>query len=226
VLTNLLPGTAEQALLFATAVFVLNATPGVDFLLTVSRTLQGGARAGVAAVAGINAGCVLHALAAASGLATLLAMWPAAFHLIQWAGAAYLAWLGLGMLRQALRGAQHTPPEPGATKGVVLTRVAWWADFRTGLLTNVLNPKVALFFLAFLPQFVPAASPQPTLSFLLLGAWFVVQGALFSLALVALAARLSRMGSSSRLRRALGGLGGLLFLALALRLLMQRPQAG
>jgi threonine/homoserine/homoserine lactone efflux protein len=84
-------------------VFVLNATPGVDFLLTVSRTLQGGARAGVAAVAGINAGCVVHALAAAFGLAALLAAIPGAFQIIQWAGAAYLVWLGIGMLRQAWR---------------------------------------------------------------------------------------------------------------------------
>jgi threonine/homoserine/homoserine lactone efflux protein len=73
--TELLPGPA-QAAVFAGAVFILNATPGVDFLLTVTRTLQGGARAGVAAVLGINAGCVLHALAAAFGLAALLAVHP------------------------------------------------------------------------------------------------------------------------------------------------------
>ena len=99
-LLNLLPGPTEAAV-FATAVFLLNATPGVDFLLTVTRTLQGGARAGVAAALGINAGCVVHALAAAFGLAALLALYPAAFQLIQWAGAAYLVWLGLGMLRKA-----------------------------------------------------------------------------------------------------------------------------
>ena len=205
--------------LFATAVFVLNATPGVDFLLTVTRTLQGGARAGVAAVAGINAGCVLHALAAAFGLAALLAVHPGAFRLIQWAGAAYLVWLGIGMLRQALRrtDALALPadtPSPARP---------WRADFRVGLLTNVLNPKVALFFLAFLPQFVPADSPSPTASFLLLGAWFVLQGGLFSLALVALAARLARLGTRPGLRRVLNGVGGLLFIGLALRILRERP---
>ena len=216
---GLLPGPAEAAV-FATAVFVLNATPGVDFVLTVSRTLQGGARAGVAAALGINAGCVVHALAAAFGLAAMLALLPAAFQLIQWAGAAYLVWLGLGMLRQAWRAGS------GAVVAVASARPrSWGADFRVGLLTNVLNPKVALFFLAFLPQFVPAHSPDKTLSFLLLGGWFVLQGGLFLLLLVALAARLSRLGASGRVRQLLGGLGGVLFIALALRLLRERPVA-
>ena len=102
------------------------------------------------------------------------------------------------------------------------THGRWWAEFRTGLLTNLPNPKVALFFLAFLPQFVPAASPAKTLSFLLLGAWFVLQSLVFSLALVALAARLSRLRPSPLARRLLLGLGGGLFIALAARLLSAR----
>jgi threonine/homoserine/homoserine lactone efflux protein len=217
---GLLPDVAGLAV-FATAVFVLNATPGVDFLLTVSRTLQGGVQAGVAAVLGINVGCVVHALAAAFGLAALLTLHPAAFRGIQWAGAAYLVWLGWGMWRSAWR-----PAAAGAdTEAPVIASRPLWADFRAGLLTNVLNPKVALFFLAFLPQFVPAGSPSKTASFLLLGAWFVVQGGLFSLALVALAARLGRFGARPGVRRGLNALGGLLFLGLALRLLGNRPVA-
>ncbi len=217
-MTGLLP-SAPEAAVFAVAVLVLNATPGVDFLLTVSRTLQGGARAGVAAVAGINAGCVVHALAAAFGLAALLAVNPGAFRFIQWAGAAYLVWLGIGLLRQAwLAGRVGAAGDMPA----VPVRTAW-ADFRVGLLTNVLNPKVALFFLAFLPQFVPAASPSKTASFLLLGLWFVVQSGLFSLALVALAAQMARLGTSSGARRAIHAVGGLLFIGLALRLLRERP---
>ena len=215
-MSDLLPGSA-QAAVFATAVFVLNATPGVDFLLTVTRTLQGGARAGIAAVLGINAGCVVHALAAAFGLAALLAVHPSAFLFIQWAGAAYLVWLGLGMLRQAWRSGPSAAPVP-----VAAAAQPWWADFRTGLFTNVLNPKVALFFLAFLPQFVPAGSPDKTLSFLLLGSWFVVQGLLFLLVLVALAARLSRLQASDTARRVLSGLGGALFIALAVRIVGNR----
>jgi threonine/homoserine/homoserine lactone efflux protein len=214
----LLPTSTELGV-FAAAVFVLNATPGVDFLLTVSRTLKGGVRAGVAAALGIGAGCVVHALAAAFGLAALLALHPQAFQLIQWAGAAYLAWLGLGLLRQMWRrGGAQAVTSPG-----VAEIKPWWADFRAGLLTNVLNPKVALFFLAFLPQFVPAASPDKTASFLLLGAWFVVQGFVFLMALVLVAARLSRLQASNVARRRLNGLGGLLFIALALRILGAKP---
>jgi len=210
-LPALLPGPA-QAMVFATAVAVLNATPGVDFLLTVSRTLQGGARAGVAAALGVSAGCVVHALAAAFGLAALLALYPGALQAVQWLGAAYLAWLGIGLLRQAWR-----PSQEAATAAGPAARTAW-ADFRTGLLTNVLNPKVALFFLAFLPQFVPAGSPSPTASFLLLGAWFVLQGTLFLMGLVAVAARLRRLQASQRAARWLRLAGGGLFLGLALRL--------
>ena len=212
-MTELLPGPA-QAVVFAGAVFVLNATPGVDFLLTVSRTLQSGARAGVAAALGISAGCVVHALAAAFGLAALLALHPSAFLVIQWAGAAYLAWLGLGLLQQAWRSAGSSP-----TGSTVVAARPGWAEFRTGLLTNVLNPKVALFFLAFLPQFVPAASPSKTASFLLLGAWFVLQGTVFLLGLVVVCAQLGRLRTRPVLQRAVQAAGGLLFLALALRLL-------
>jgi threonine/homoserine/homoserine lactone efflux protein len=218
--TPLLPGPGDLAL-FVAATAVLNATPGVDFLLTVTRTLQGGARAGFATAAGIGAGCVVHALAAALGLAAVLALHPAAFTAVQWAGAAWLGWLGLGLLRQAWRGpavdaAGAPAPAPGPVRPL-------WPEFRTGLLTNLLNPKVALFFLAFLPQFVPAGAPGKTAALLLLGGWFALQGTLFLALLVLLSTRLSRWQPSAAARRALGLLGGTLFIALALRLLGARP---
>ena len=200
--------------LFALTVLVLNATPGVDMLYAVSRTLTGGLRAGLAASLGISAGCVVHAVAAAAGLAALLALSAWAFTALKWAGAAYLAWLGWGLLRQAWRPAAG-PPAAGAATAPPATL---GAVFRQGLLTNLLNPKVALFFLAFLPQFIRPEAGQQTLAFLVLGAWMVLQGTLFLFALVALTTVLRRLGGSPTLGRVLNGLGGALFLGLAVRL--------
>jgi threonine/homoserine/homoserine lactone efflux protein len=199
--------------LFALTVLVLNATPGVDLVFTVSRTLQHGIRTGLAGAAGISAGCVVHALAAAFGLAALLAVSTTAFTVLKGLGAAYLVWLAVGMLRSALQPAGATTTV-GTIAPVPLGRV-----FRQGLLTNVLNPKVALFFLAFLPQFIDADAPHKTLAFLALGVWFVLQSALFLVALVVLTARLRHLGQgSATLGRWLNGLGGVLFLGLAVRL--------
>ena len=96
-------------------------------------------------------------------------------------------------------------------------------DFRTGLLTNLLNPKVALFICAFPPQFVPVATPDTTGSFPLLGTWFVARSLVFMMALVALASRQASVNRSGTAQRWLAGLNGLLFIGLALRLLRDRP---
>jgi threonine/homoserine/homoserine lactone efflux protein len=198
--------------LFTLTVFVLNATPGVDMLYTVSRTLAGGWRSGLAATLGVCAGCIVHTLAAAFGLAALMAVSAWAFSIVKWAGAAYLVWLAVGMLRDALRG------EAAAADARPLARASFGAVFRQGVLTNVLNPKVALFFLAFLPQFITPESGHETLAFLVLGAWSIVQGMSFLLVLVAITASLRRLGGSPALKRALNAAGGLLFLGLAGRL--------
>jgi threonine/homoserine/homoserine lactone efflux protein len=211
----------QQLPLFMAAVLVLNATPGVDLLLTVSRTAQSGVRAGVMAALGINAGCMLHALAAAFGLAALLTWSSTAFGALKWAGAAYLLWLGWGMLRSAWRGRAAAPAAGNAPLPPAMPASAG-AEFRRGLLTNLLNPKVALFMLAFLPQFIPAQSAHKTLAFLALGLWFVVQSTLFLLAVVLLTVRLSRLQLLARSARALQAAAGVLFIALAARLASTR----
>ena len=213
-MTGVDPALLQQLPLFMVAVLVLNATPGVDLLLTVSRTAQSGVRAGLMADLGINAGCALHALAAAFGLAALLVWSATAFTLVKWAGAAYLLWLGIGMLRSAWQAPAASGVEivpPGRTLSLA-------ADFRRGLLTNLLNPKVALFMLAFLPQFIPAHSSHKTLAFLGLGLLFIAQSLLFMLGVVLLTARLSRLQALARSARWLQALGGVLFFALAVRL--------
>jgi threonine/homoserine/homoserine lactone efflux protein len=129
-------------------------------------------------------------------------------------GAAYLVWLAVGMLRSAL-----ATPAARTADVVAEAPVPQWRVFRQGLLTNVLNPKVALFFLAFLPQFIDADALHKTLAFLALGGWFVLQSALFLIALVLLTARLRHLGrGSATTGRWLNGLGGVLFLGLAARL--------
>jgi threonine/homoserine/homoserine lactone efflux protein len=205
-------GTHSLAL-FATTVFVVKATPGVDMMLTLTQTLRHGVRGGLAAAAGIMAGCVVHALAAALGLAALIAASAAAFSVLKWLGAAYLLWLAFGMLKSALAGGAAAAPAPqlAASPGRA-------ALFRQGVLTNVLNPKIALFFLALLPQFIDADAPSKTLAFLFLGAWFVVQGGLFLFAFVLLVAPLRRWQAGGIWKRGLNAAGAGLFTWLAARL--------
>lgn len=202
-------GTHDLALFIATA-FVLYATPGVDMLFTLTRTWQLGWRAGIAAALGITCGCVVHTLAAALGLAALLAASAVAFTVIKWLGAAYLVWLAWGMLRTA---ASSSPSQVATVAAAPLTSV-----FVQGFLTNVLNPKVALFFLALLPQFIAGDAPNKPLAFLFLGAVFVAGGVLFLFALVALAHRIRALGAGNTAPRVFNAIGGALFIALAVRL--------
>lgn len=211
-------GTHDLAL-FTLTVFVLNATPGVDMAFTLVSTLRGGVRAGLAAAFGVSVGCVVHALAATFGLAALMAASSAAFNVVKWAGAAYLLWLALGMLRTGLRAASDAgfAASSDAPPGL---RPLW----RQGFLTNVLNPKVALFFLALLPQFIDADAANKTHAFLFLGAWSIVQGCLFLVVFVFLVAPLRRWQPRPALTRALHLAGGSLFALLAARLaLAERP---
>jgi threonine/homoserine/homoserine lactone efflux protein len=196
--------------LFALTVLVLNATPGVDMAFTLLATLRGGVRGGLAATLGVCAGCVVHVLAAAFGMAALMAASTTAFALVKWAGAAYLLWLAIGMFRAAGRPPAVTALAPAAPGTARL--------LRQGFVTNVLNPKVALFFLALLPQFIDADAANKTAAFLFLGAWAVAQGALFLVAFVLLVAPLQRWQPRPSATRALNLAGGSLFALLAARL--------
>lgn len=207
-------GTHDLAL-FAATVFVLNATPGVDMAYTVASTLRGGWRQGVAAAVGIMAGCVLHTLAAAFGLAALLATSAEAFTVVKLVGAAYLLYVAWGMARAGLK------PPSAATE--VVAPPSLWRTARQGFFTNALNPKVALFFLALLPQFIAADAPDKTLAFLFLGGWFIVQGLLFLLGLIALVTPLRRARSRPWLGRSLNLGGAGLFTLLAAKLALSKP---
>src|SRR3954463_9604047 len=152
--------------LFIAAGFLLNVTPGPDMAYIAARSVAGGFRDGVAATFGITAGCVVHTVAAAAGLSALLATSSIAFEIVKWCGAAYLLYAGVrlvaGSLRPQRKNAPHRVVAPAPPLKI----------FREAFLINVFNPKVALFFLAFLPQFIAADAPFKALSFLVLGCLF------------------------------------------------------
>jgi threonine/homoserine/homoserine lactone efflux protein len=190
--------------LFIVSGLILNITPGPDTAYIVGRSAQLGWRGGALAAVGISCGCLVHVVACAAGLSALLAASSAAFTAIKWLGAAYLCFIGIRMLLSPVSSPGPGDPRRDGEDAVPLRRVFW-----QGALTNVLNPKVALFFLAFLPQFVAADSAHKALAFLLLGAIFIFNGTLWCLGVAAFAAKTAhRVRRSGRamawINRALG----------------------
>lgn len=195
--------------IFITAGLLLNITPGPDVLYIVGRSLGQGRAAGVVSALGIAAGTLFHVAAATSGLSALMAAQPLAYDAVRYAGAAYLVWLGV----QALR-----------SKGAALTvraldRTPLRQIFFQGVTTNALNPKVAIFFLAFLPQFTDPARGPVWAQMLVLGLIFQFNGLLVCIAYALVADRIgaflrSRFDVAGWLARAMGGL----FILLGLRL--------
>ena len=162
--------------LFVVSGLLLNIMPGPDSLLIMTRSATQGWRAGSAAALGIGTGTFVHIFAAALGLSAILATSAAAFTVVKLAGAAYILYLAVGMLLSK-RGNGGEPTAP-ALAPLPLRRI-----YAQGILTNVLNPKVALFFLAFVPQFIDANAPHKALAFLILGAIFNINGMLWCHAL-------------------------------------------
>lgn len=196
--------------LFVAAGLLLNLTPGPDMAYIAARGAAGGFRDGAAAVAGITTGCVVHTLAAAAGLSAVLAASAAAFEIVKWCGAAYLLYAGVRLLWSGRQPAAPAPQVRRATSRRI---------YREALLINVFNPKVALFFLAFVPQFIAADAPAKALAFVALGALFNFNSLFVNLPVAYLAGRAGgrfRRGARSLkwMRRVTGGL----FVLLALRL--------
>ena len=206
--------------LFVVSGLLLNIAPGPDSLLIMTRAATQGWRAGFVATWGIGTGVCVHVLAAALGLSAVLATSATAFTVVKVAGAAYLVWVGIGMLRQ--RGAPTEPvdarePTPGMAVPAAPSR--YRAIYAQGFLTNVLNPKVALFFLAFVPQFISADAPSKALAFLFLGVIFNTNGMLWCHALALSAAFAgARLKPGARLARAMNRTMGALFVGLGLKL--------
>jgi threonine/homoserine/homoserine lactone efflux protein len=207
--------TVDNLGLFIASGVLLNLSPGPDVLYIVSQSLRSGVKAGLAAVMGITAGCCVHMAAAAFGVGILLATSTLAFNALKWVGAAYLVYMGVQLLWSRATDPAHEALQPPVQVEVVdLKKI-----FFKGFVTNLLNPKVALFFLAFVPQFIPVHAAEPTLTFILLGCLFNLNGLLVGMAWAWAAAGLAQR--ASRVQKSLQKLdriAGLMFVGFGVKL--------
>ena len=202
----------HDLLLFIVSGWLLNITPGPDMLYIIGRSTAQGLREGIVAALGVGAGIFVHIAATALGLSAILAASAGAFTVIKLLGAAYLVYVGVTLLLSS-----STPFDSAASTRLAPESLR--AVFMQGFLTNVLNPKVALFFLAFLPQFVESDAANKPLAFLFLGLLFNVNGTLWNLFVAWSAARMTGglRRSATALKwfnRCVGGI----FVALGVRL--------
>jgi len=200
--------------LYVGAAALLILTPGPDTFLVAATSAADGPRAGVLASTGVFVGCLLHILLAAVGISALIAATPWAFGAIKIAGAIYLVFIGLQGLRAAWRGHEGEASEP-----ILRERRSDRALFLRGALTNALNPKAAVFFIAFLPQFVDPSRGHVVAQFVILGLIFNVPGTVYLMGLAMISGRAtSALRRQPWVRRALDGLTGLFFIGLAAHL--------
>ena len=204
--------------LFIISGLLLNIMPGPDSLLIMARSATQGWRAGVAAAAGIGAGTMVHVLAAAIGLSAILATSATAFTIVKYIGAAYILWMALGLLRARRTDGQAAVPGVRLPPPLPYRRI-----FAQGMLTNILNPKVALFFLAFVPQFIDAQAPDKALAFIILGCIFNINGMLWCVALALFTAFASaRINVSPAVALWLNRVTGALFIWLGVKLALSK----
>ena len=199
---------------YSAAAFLIAITPGPDMALFIARTLNGGTRAGFLTMLGASAGLVCHALFAAFGLSALLAASATAFSFVKIGGALYLVWLAIGAIRHGSALTTHASAP---------TQAPWHSYFLTGLGINLTNPKVVMFFVTFLPQFIDAGDPHATGKLLFLGFWFLVIGVPTASVIILTAKRFSAaMKRSPRFMRAFDYGFAALMTAFAARLVLAR----
>lgn len=205
-------GIHNFALFLATGV-LLNLTPGPDTAFILGRSIAHGRRSGIASALGIGVGSLIHTSAAALGLSAFLATTAWAFTGLKFAGGAYLIFLGVQMIWQRRQKVVSVESPRSTPRGA----------FRQGIFTNVLNPKVALFFLAFLPQFIDPAAPGKIIAFIVLGLTFVTTGTLWCITLALFAATIAtRMRRNEAIADWLNRGIGSLFVFLGTRLALSR----
>ena len=202
--------------LFLLAAVSLNLLPGADTLYIIARSIAQGRTAGIVSVLGISTGSLLHTTAATFGLSAILATSAIAFTIVKLLGATYLVYLGIKLF------ISNSSPE---NINVNAENKNLWAIYRQGVLTNVFNPKVALFFLALLPQFVDPATSDRMFSFFFLGCLFITTGTLWCLAVALLAAKASNIvRSKNRLINMANKITGVLFIGLGIKLATEQAK--
>jgi len=209
----------HDLLIFILAGWLLNVTPGPDTALIVARSTQLGLRGGGAAVAGVGCGIMVHVTAAALGISALIAASATAFDVVKFCGAAYLVYIGARMMLT-----RRAKGNLEAAAAGIAPAMSFATVLRQGFVTNALNPKVALFFLAFLPQFVDQTAPSKALALFVLGVIFNVNGTLWNLVVAVVTARATRMVRGARsYQRFIDGTIGAIFIAFGIKLaLFQR----
>lgn len=205
---------AHHLLLFIAAGWLLNLTPGPDVLYIVTNALRSGARAGLVAGLGITTGCFVHVFAAAAGVSALLATSATAFTVLKYIGAAYLLWIGVKILLAKAPPQQQDVAALAAGEPPRKLRDI----FTGGFLTNVLNPKVALFFLAFVPQFIAPETDNKALAFVLLGVIFNLNSIPVNSGWALAAAWTARSGAVRRGMLWLDKIAACMFIAFGLKL--------
>lgn len=203
--------TLSALLAFTAAATILTITPGVDTAMVLRAATAGGPRAGIAAGLGISLGCLLWGAAVSLGLAGMLAAAPLAFAALKWAGAAYLAWLGLGLLARPRTQLDFGAGSAGAGRSL----------FRQGLVTNLLNPKIGVFYISFLPQFIPAGADVALFSFGL-AAIHVLLSLIWFAALIAATGRITALLRRPGAVTLLDRFTGLVFIGFGARLALSR----
>jgi threonine/homoserine/homoserine lactone efflux protein len=204
--------TAQALLAFLVAATLLTLAPGPDSALILRSAAVRGARDAWAAAAGISVGCLMWGAAVSAGLGALLAASPQAFTALKWAGAAYLVWLGLGLLLKPRQSPAVASAVSGATSGEA---------FRQGLFTNALNPKIGVFYVTFLPQFIPAGASVAAFSFVLAAIHVALSLVWFAVLIVA-TAKVSRALSRPATIAALDRLTGAVFVGFGVKLALTR----
>jgi threonine/homoserine/homoserine lactone efflux protein len=199
-------------LAFVLAASLLAITPGLDTTMILRTATLEGPRRAISAMAGIVTGCLVWGGAVALGLGALLAASEAAYTALKWAGAAYLIWLGIGLIR-------HPRAALDAGETVAESRRHGW--FARGLLTNLLNPKIGIFYVSFLPQFVPEGAPVAGTIFLLASIHAALSGLWFG-SLIAASAPLRRVLARPAAMRSMDRLTGGVFIAAGAKLALSR----